>query len=107
MDDSIASFSGEARSPAVNRGKSPKAAISLADLVADDENWGFRANNASSEGMIDGGDDAEEGDETVAMDMTSAHHGGIVASKGEPAGWNRAGLGVGVWEFGGWGCFCV
>jgi hypothetical protein len=101
MDDSIASFSGDgAKSPSANRGKSPKAAISLADLVADDENWGFRANNASSEGMIDGGDDR---DETMAMDMTSAHHGGIVASKGEPAGWGDAG--IRVWGLGRRGVF--
>lgn len=55
MDDSIASFSGDgsSKSPAANKGRTPKA-ISLADLVADDENWGFRANNASAEGMLDG-----------------------------------------------------
>lgn len=75
-DDSMASFSGDGPAP-----KSPAAAMSLADLVADDEkNWGFRANNASNDaGELLQTSAAE--DQTVAMEMTSVHHGGIVSAQ--------------------------
>ena len=86
-DDSIASFSGE-KSPGGALGpKSPAAAMSLADLVADDERqWGFRANNRSVEcGDLlqrSGEVDARE-DQTMAMEMTNVVGNGILSKGGE------------------------